>query len=76
LVPDCEEKACEVAALTPADLAAVDARLAPEVLACLTPEAAVAARSGYNGTAPAAVAAQIERLKAVVAAQRTWAGHA
>jgi argininosuccinate lyase len=72
LVRYCEERNIDFSGLTPDDLAAVDARLGADVLLCLTPEAAVAARSGYNGTAPAAVAAQIERLKAVVAAQRDW----
>jgi argininosuccinate lyase len=47
--------------------------LTADVLAALTPEAAVAARSGYNGTAPAAVAAQIGRLEATLAEQRAWA---
>ncbi|MBS4685549.1 hypothetical protein H8J16_28835, partial [Klebsiella pneumoniae] len=38
----------------------------------LTPEAAVAARSGHGGTAPLQVQAQLERLQATVAAQRQW----
>ena len=74
LVRFCEEKGCDFAALTADDLAAVDSRLSADVLNCLTPEAAIAARSGYNGTAPAAVAAQIARLKAVLDEQRRWAG--
>lgn len=73
LVRHCEEKGIDLLDLTPADLAAVDPRLTPEVLPLLTPEAAIAARSGYNGTAPARVAEQIGRLKAVLAAQRAWA---
>lgn len=73
LVRHCEEKGIDLPDLTPADLAAVDPRLTPEVLPLLTPEAAIAARSGYNGTAPARVAEQIGRLKAVLAAQRAWA---
>jgi argininosuccinate lyase len=73
LVRHCEARGIDLPELTPGDLAAVDARLTPEVLPLLTPEAALAARSGYNGTAPARVAEQIGRLKAVLAAQRAWA---
>jgi argininosuccinate lyase len=73
LVRYCEEKGIDFAGLTADDLAAVDPRLTADVLAALTPEAAVAARSGYNGTAPAAVAAQIGRLEATLAEQRAWA---
>ncbi len=73
LVRHCEAKAIDLPDLTPADLAAVDPRLTAEVLPLLTPEAAIAARSGYNGTAPARVAEQIGRLKATLAAQRAWA---
>lgn len=73
LVRYCEEKSLELSRLSPADLATVDTRLTADVLPCLTPEAAVAARSGYGGTAPARVAEQLARLKEVVAAQRRWA---
>jgi argininosuccinate lyase len=73
LVRYCEEKSLELAQLSPADLTAVDARLTPDVLPSLTPEAAVAARAGYGGTAPARVAEQIARLKETVARQRQWA---
>ncbi len=73
LVRRCEARGIDLPDLTPDDLAAVDPRLTPEVLPLLTPEAAIAARSGYNGTAPARVAEQIRRLKAVLAAQRAWA---
>ncbi len=73
LVRYCEEKGLELSDLTPADLGAVDARLGEEMLGHLTPEAAVAARVGYGGTAPARVAEQIERLKENVSRQRDWA---
>jgi argininosuccinate lyase len=73
LVRYCEEKGLELSELTPADLGAVDLRLGEEMLGVLTPEAAVAARAGYGGTAPARVAEQIERLKENVSRQRDWA---
>jgi argininosuccinate lyase len=73
LVRYCEEKGLELSELTPADLGTVDLRLGEEMLGVLTPEAAVAARAGYGGTAPARVAEQIERLKENVSHQRDWA---
>jgi argininosuccinate lyase len=73
LVRYCEERSLELSGLTPADLAAVDARLTAGVLDCLTPEAAVAARSGYGGTAPAQVRQQTARLKQSVEESRRWA---
>jgi argininosuccinate lyase len=72
LIRYCEEKGLELSELTPADLGAVDLRLGEEMLGVLTPEAAVAARAGYGGTAPARVAEQIERLKENVSRQRNW----
>jgi argininosuccinate lyase len=51
----------------------VDARLTPEVRDCLTLEAAIAARSGWGGTAPERVREQIGRLKTALAAQQQWA---
>lgn len=73
LVRYCEEKNIELSDLTPADLQAVDPRLGEEMLGRLTPEAAVAARTGYGGTAPVRVAEQIARLKETVTRQRAWA---
>jgi argininosuccinate lyase len=73
LVRFCEERGIELAELSSEDLASVDPRLTADVLPCLTPEAAVAARSGYGGTAPARVAEQIERLQNLLARQRAWA---
>jgi argininosuccinate lyase len=73
LVRYCEEKGLELSDLTRADLGAVDPRLGEEMLSHLTPEAAVAARAGYGGTAPARVAEQIGRLKENASRQRDWA---
>jgi len=40
----------------------------------LTLEAAIAARSGWGGTAPERVKEQIGRLKVALAEQQVWAG--
>ena len=73
LVKFCEAQGIELGALSPAMLAEVDARLTPEVLKHLTLEAAIGARTGHGGTAPARVAEQIARLKAVLQTQAAWA---
>ena len=73
LVKRCEDRGIGLEGVTDADLIAVDPRLAPSIRACLTPEAAVAARSGYGGTAPNQVARQLERLRARLGEQRQWA---
>ena len=74
LVRLCEEKGCDLPDLTAADLAAIDARLTPEARGCLTLEAALAARTGYGGTAPPRVREQIERLDATLATFTAWLG--
>ncbi|OPA99005.1 argininosuccinate lyase [Pseudomonas fluorescens] len=73
LVQACEKHEIELWEASPAMLAEVDARLLPEVRDCLTLEAAIAARSGWGGTAPERVKEQIERLKVALAAQQKWA---
>jgi argininosuccinate lyase len=73
LVKACEAKGIELGEVNATMLAEVDVRLRPEVLERLTIEAAVNARSGYGGTAPARVREQIERLKARLDAQAAWA---
>jgi argininosuccinate lyase len=72
LVKRCEDLGVGLAEIGDADLRAVDRRLAPEIKACLTPEAAVAARVGYGGTAPLRVGEQLARLAARLDAQRNW----
>ncbi len=54
---------------TPAMLTEIDVRLTPEVRECLTLEPAIAARSGWGGTAPERVREQIGRLKTALTAQ-------
>ena len=70
LVKRCEELGVGLAGIGDADLVAVDRRLTPEIKSCLTPEAAVAARIGYGGTAPARVREQLDRLATRLDAQR------
>ena len=73
LVQACEKHEIELWEASPAMLAQVNARLTPEVRDCLTLEAAIAARSGWGGTAPERVKEQIGRLKVALAAQQVWA---
>ena len=73
LVRRCEDRGIGLSELTDEDLVAVDTRLGADMRATLTPAAAVAARSGHGGTAPSAVARQIERLADRLAVQRRWA---
>ncbi|CRM77576.1 Argininosuccinate lyase [Pseudomonas sp. 31 R 17] len=73
LVQACEKHEIELWEASPAMLAQVDTRLTPEVRDCLTLEAAIAARSGWGGTAPERVKEQIGRLKVALAEQHKWA---
>ncbi|MFF1595072.1 argininosuccinate lyase [Streptomyces sp. NPDC058286] len=69
----CEERGLDLEELSDADYASVDARLTSEVRSVLTVEAALAARSGQGGTAPAQVDVQIGELETLIAEQRAWA---
>jgi argininosuccinate lyase len=73
LVRHCEDRGIGLEDLADADLVAVDPRLAPEIQSCLTPEAAVAARSGHGGTAPDRVREQLARLRELLVEQDSWA---
>jgi argininosuccinate lyase len=73
LVQVCEKHDIELWEATPAMLAEVDVRLTPQVRECLTLEAAIAARSGWGGTAPQQVRQQISRLKTALDGQLQWA---
>ena len=75
LVRACEQKGIELGEVSVATLAQVDARLEPGVLDHITLDAAVAARSGYGGTAPARVAEQITRLRSAIEEQVAWAAN-
>ena len=72
LVKACEAQDIELSEVSVELLARVDARLKPDVLEHLTLDAAVAARTGQGGTAPARVAEQIARMKATLQRQGTW----
>lgn len=74
LVRYCEEMGRDLERLDAVDLRAVDPRLDAGVLDCLTLDAAVAARSGHGGTAPAQVVAQIGRFREKLAAFEGWCG--
>jgi argininosuccinate lyase len=74
MVRFCEERRIELFELTAQDLKEIDSRLDPAILPRLAPEAAVAARSGHGGTAPAQVARQLVRLRQSIDRRRTWAG--
>ena len=50
-----------------ADLQALDSRITPAIYEVLTPEASVASRTSYGGTAPDQVRAQIKRWKEALA---------
>jgi argininosuccinate lyase len=73
LVRRCEDRGIDLPAVTDEDLAAVDPRLTADIRRCLTPEAAVAARTGFGGTAPAEVTGQLVRLGIKLREQRQWA---
>ncbi|WP_192459039.1 argininosuccinate lyase [Musicola keenii] len=73
LVRFCEAHALQLWEVGDAQLAEVDERLTPDVRNALTLTAAIGARDGYGGTAPARVAEQIMRLKQVMAVQAEWA---
>jgi argininosuccinate lyase len=73
LVQVCEEQGIGLAEVSAATLAKVDARLEPAVLDHVTLDAAVAARSGFGGTAPVRVAEQITRLRTALDRQLAWA---
>jgi argininosuccinate lyase len=73
LVKRCEELGVGLDQIGDAELTAVDHRLTPDLRASLTPQAAVAARIGFGGTAPVRVREQLDRLAAKLDTQRRWA---
>ncbi|MGV2292521.1 argininosuccinate lyase [Trinickia sp. YCB016] len=73
LVRACEAKGIELGDVSAGMLAEVDARLAPDVLAHISLDAAVTARRGFGGTAPARVSEQIARLQSAIDKQAAWA---
>jgi len=62
-----EALGCELAGVPLADLQALEPRIGQGVYQVLTPEASVASRTSYGGTAPDQVRAQIQRWKELLA---------
>ncbi|KAA9000447.1 argininosuccinate lyase [Affinibrenneria salicis] len=73
LVQLCEQENCGLSDLSDAQLLSVDRRLTADVRNALTLEAALAARSGYGGTAPERVTEQLKRLQGLMQQQSQWA---
>jgi argininosuccinate lyase len=73
LVRVCEEQKIELGDVSVETLAAIDPRLDASVLERVQLDTAVAARSGFGGTAPLRVEEQIARLKTALDTQLAWA---
>lgn len=69
----CEEKDCELWDLTDEDFAAISPELTPGVREVLTVEGSLNSRSAQGGTAPSAVAQQLEKLKETLGEARDYA---
>ncbi|MBP2462473.1 MULTISPECIES: argininosuccinate lyase [unclassified Rhizobium] len=69
----CEERGHDLEGLTVEDLPKIDPRLGPGLLEAITLEHALASRTGYGCTAPAAVRDQIGRFEAAIDARRQFA---
>ncbi len=72
-VKACEKQDIELDQLTDEQFAEISPHLTPEVRTVLDVAGALAARDGRGGTAPAAVARQLEEVSADLAVQREWA---
>jgi argininosuccinate lyase len=69
----CEERGYDLEGLTAEDLPKIDPRLGPGLLEAITLEHALASRTGYGCTAPAAVRDQIGRFEAAIDTRRQFA---
>ena len=72
-VKECEALGVELDQLTDEQFAAISPHLTPEVRRVLSVSGALASRGSRGGTAPTAVAAQLDEVKADLARQRAWA---
>ncbi|GAB3954718.1 argininosuccinate lyase [Streptomyces sparsus] len=72
-VQTCERAGIELDELTDEQFAEISPHLTPEVREVLNVAGALAARDGRGGTAPSAVAVQLDEVKADLAVQRRWA---
>ncbi len=68
----CEQRGIELSDLSDEDLAAIDARLTPEVKQVLTVQGSLASRDGRGGTAPIRVREQLAEIGLQLTAQREW----
>jgi len=68
----CEQRDIELSDLTDQDLAAIDARLTPDVKQVLSVAGSLASRDGRGGTAPVRVREQLAEVREVLTAQREW----
>ncbi len=73
LVVWCQVHDCDLDQVSDDDLAKISPLLTPDVREVLSVPGALAARSSRGGTAPSAVATQLDRLREVVDAQAEWA---
>ncbi|GHF39726.1 argininosuccinate lyase [Streptomyces mashuensis] len=72
-VKECEARGIELDELTDEQFAAISPHLTPEVRSVLHVHGAIASRSGRGGTAPSAVAVQLQEVKGDLEVQRAWA---
>uniref|UniRef100_UPI0039EF461F argininosuccinate lyase n=1 Tax=Sinomonas sp. G460-2 TaxID=3393464 RepID=UPI0039EF461F len=73
-VRQAESRGVELWDLTDLEYATISPALTPEVRSVLSTEGSLASRSAQGGTAPSAVARQLEALKAQLADARSFAG--
>lgn len=66
LVAHCESQRLDLHEVSDQDLAALSPKLTPEARSVMTAEASVARKAGFGGTAPARVAEQRAKLRALV----------
>jgi len=72
-VRQCEALGIDLDQLSDAQLGEIDPSLTPEVRLVLQVDGAIAGRSRFGGTAPAAVSLQIAALKSETSRTRAWA---
>ncbi|MFI5620107.1 argininosuccinate lyase [Streptomyces sp. NPDC051567] len=71
----CEAESIELDELTDEQFAKISEHLTPEVRTVLNVKGSLASRDGRGGTAPSAVAVQLNEVKADLVIQHAWAAH-
>jgi argininosuccinate lyase len=74
LVAWCDERHCDLADVSDADLASINLHLTPDVRDVLSVTGALDSRAALGGTAPARVAEQLDELRSLVEHHEEWAG--